>query len=197
MDHATHTHEFTLSGLGLAPFKFLGVRKNLFRMPDGTSKPGGCCAHCSQGILYEYLIRSADGVVSAVGCDCIRKAGDKGLIKLASREKNRLEREKREAARLAKREADLDAQRSRNGGPTDYEVRQAARETERRGRLARMAPVVALADALADGCGRFRDSVANDIRNGRMPSPRAQEIIIEILGDRAKAAFDAVADASA
>jgi len=70
-------HAFEVAGLGKAPFKFIGVNEN--RLKSG--QPGGTCGYCWNGILYEYRIVSYDGKVSSVGCNCIEKVGDKGLIK--------------------------------------------------------------------------------------------------------------------
>lgn len=73
-------HKFEAAGLGKAPFRFQGVRENLFRTPDGHCKPGGSCDYCGTGIRDEFWLSSADGQQFKVGCDCIRKAGDKGLL---------------------------------------------------------------------------------------------------------------------
>lgn len=89
-------HVFTKSGLGDAPFRFLGVHENVFDNGDGTTKGGGTCAHCGKGIRWEYLIQSTDGKKSTVGCDCILKIGDDKLAKDIAPEKLRLEREARE-----------------------------------------------------------------------------------------------------
>jgi hypothetical protein len=73
-------HAFQVSGLGLAPFKFVGMNENVIRHGDGSTQPGGSCDFCGTGIRYEFLIESADHKVSKVGCDCIQKTGDKGFI---------------------------------------------------------------------------------------------------------------------
>lgn len=74
-------HAFEVAGLGLAPFRFVGFTINKITYPDGSSKAGGTCAYCGTGIMNECLIRSHDGKVSKVGCDCIRKVDDEGLLK--------------------------------------------------------------------------------------------------------------------
>jgi len=63
---------------------------------------------------------------------------------------------------------------------------------EKTARLEALKPIIALADDLEDGRGGFRDSVASDLRNGILPTPRGIEIVIEILGAPAVAAFKAV-----
>lgn len=74
-------HAFELAGLGRAPFRFMRVTINKVSYPDGTSKPGGSCDYCGTAILNEFWIRSQDGKESKVGCDCIAKVGDAGLLK--------------------------------------------------------------------------------------------------------------------
>jgi len=177
----TTTHTFTESGLGLAPFKLVGVDER----HDG-------CRHCGTAIKHRFHIRSADGIHSVVGSSCIGKTGDAGLIDLARREKNRRIREIKRAKEEKIRNARLDAERNRNGGLTDFEVKEKKREEEINTHLEKMAPVVALAAKLADGKGGFRDSVAADLARGIIPSPRAIEIIIKILGEAAREAFNEV-----
>ena len=74
-------HPFEQSGLGKAPFEFLGVTRNVgpIKLADGITsvgspgQPMGSCKHCGTGIAYEYRIRSACGKVSTVGSTCIEK----------------------------------------------------------------------------------------------------------------------------
>jgi len=74
-------HLFERAGLGKAPFKFVGMSEKRFPNGDGTFKPGGSCDYCGTGILYEFHLRSADGKTFKVGCDCIEKAGDTGVLR--------------------------------------------------------------------------------------------------------------------
>lgn len=69
------THPFTRAGLGQAPFRCIAVRTNWHVMPGFGQKPGGCCSFCSTGILYEYVIQSADNREFVVGSDCVRRTG--------------------------------------------------------------------------------------------------------------------------
>jgi hypothetical protein len=82
------SHVFTKSGLGIGPFRCVGVFQKVgpIVMPDGTEigSPGqamGVCAHCGTGIADCYQIRSADGKQFVVGSSCVEKTGDAGLIK--------------------------------------------------------------------------------------------------------------------
>lgn len=74
-------HRFERAGLGKAPYSFTGSSENVIRYPDGSTKSGGTCDFCGTGIRTECHLRSADGRDFKVGCDCIAKAGDIGLLK--------------------------------------------------------------------------------------------------------------------
>lgn len=102
-------HIFERAGLGKAPFRFVGMTEMVITYPDGSSKAGGTCDYCGAGIRYAFHCESTDGNKFAVGCDCIHKIGDRGLIKQISRveremrdAKNKIARE-RKAARKADR----------------------------------------------------------------------------------------------
>lgn len=101
----TTAHRFELAGLGKAPFRFTGnVTENVFTVPGGDSKPGGCCDYCSTGIRYEFWVRSADGREFKVGCNCIHKTGDRGLIQQISAAERKLRDVKNAAAKQRKQE---------------------------------------------------------------------------------------------
>lgn len=74
-------HAFEVAGLGLAPFRFVGASENVITYPDGTQKAGGSCDYCGTGIRLECHVKSADGKAFKVGCNCIAKVGDTGLLK--------------------------------------------------------------------------------------------------------------------
>jgi len=100
-------HIFEKAGLGVAPFRFVGmhvergpIRKivNGFELTIGSDgQPMGVCEYCGQGIANCCDIESSDGKHFVVGTDCVMKTGDKGLrvevdkIKTAARH----EREKK------------------------------------------------------------------------------------------------------
>ena len=73
-------HVFERAGLGQAPYRYLGTSENRFDNGDGTSKPGGTCQYCGNGILHEFFLKSKDGKTFKVGSDCIERAGDKGIL---------------------------------------------------------------------------------------------------------------------
>lgn len=184
------SHIFTESGLGNAPFKFLGVVENMYTPVPGLvpAKPGGSCAHCATGIRWEHVIESADGVVSTVGSSCIRKAGDKGLITAMKAEQRRRAKAKRDAERMARTEARLAQERQQNGGLTNHEL-EARRATERaeaqrQADMRRAALLSEIADSI-DGESPFRASVAAGMRGGQIPTGRGRVIVAEIVAKAA------------
>lgn len=79
------THVFESAGLGKAPFRYVGLNEAV----TSTGRPGGSCDYCGTAIQYCCEIESADGKAFVVGCECVKKTGDKGLdkaIKAAKKE---------------------------------------------------------------------------------------------------------------
>lgn len=114
-------HKFEKAGLGKAPFKFVLVQslpsKTLLdRNPESynnqlrslvkstSGNVGGCCEYCGMPITECYLIKSSDGNTFFVGCDCVAKTGDAGLVKIANEAKNKLIKAKRHAKEEAEHE---------------------------------------------------------------------------------------------
>jgi hypothetical protein len=87
-------HCFEQAGLGLAPFKYLYC--------IDMGRCAASCQYCGTGIRYKFFLRSADNREFYVGCDCIYKSGDLGLIDIAKKERRRLAKEKRDALNAAK-----------------------------------------------------------------------------------------------
>lgn len=74
-------HVFERAGLGLAPFRFVGFYTAKFQAcPGALVQPGTSCDYCGTGIMYVCRIKSADGKFFKVGCDCVAKTGDAGMI---------------------------------------------------------------------------------------------------------------------
>jgi hypothetical protein len=96
MTTATHVHKFEAAGLGLAPFRFIGIETAADRAAVQTERESAgqlfttnystSCDYCGQGIQNAYQVQSADGKKFKVGCDCIRKTGDAGLIRFVTEE---------------------------------------------------------------------------------------------------------------
>jgi hypothetical protein len=90
----TTTHPFERSGLGIAPFKCIGVERRvgpirtmiapgITQEVGSPGQPMGTCDHCGTGIADCYIIVDANGKRFVVGSSCVvkttKEAKDKGL----------------------------------------------------------------------------------------------------------------------
>jgi hypothetical protein len=101
-------HKFEVAGLGLAPFRFVGMSENYITYPDGTGKAGGTCDYCGNGIRFECVVLSRDGKRFKVGSDCIAKVGDEGILRAYKNSPEvRAHKRKLAAAKDAKVSAEL------------------------------------------------------------------------------------------
>lgn len=74
-------HVFERAGLGLAPFRVIGFSQETYQAhPDAPVQPGAACAYCGTAIVQVCRVKSADGRVFKVGCNCVDKTGDRGII---------------------------------------------------------------------------------------------------------------------
>ncbi len=97
---------FERAGMGLAPFRLLGIEAKVYvSHPGATPQPGGTCDFCGTGIRYVFRIRSADGKEYGVGCDCVRHTGDSGLVKVATEQQRKIDRDNRHERERRKIEA--------------------------------------------------------------------------------------------
>ena len=98
-------HAFERAGLGTAPYKFVGYEVKKFQACHGAPvQPGASCDYCATGIMGVYWLKSADGNRFKVGCDCVRKTGDKGLIRFVDAKEREMATAKthaRQDARIA------------------------------------------------------------------------------------------------
>ncbi len=91
-------HPFQAAGLGLAPFRFIGIVKQDITHGevrvgtiDGytvTTKKGGTCAYCGTYIVQMCNVKSADGKRFHVGSDCIAKVGGEELARKVAKAVN-------------------------------------------------------------------------------------------------------------
>jgi hypothetical protein len=109
-------HPFEKAGLGKAPFTFTGLQRVTFQAAPGAPvQVGGSCDYCATGIVLHFFIRSSDGKSFKVGCDCVAKTGDRGLIKATKQGKKELlatEKNVRQEASRAQRRKDTQAARA-------------------------------------------------------------------------------------
>ena len=213
-------HPFEKAGLGIAPFRCVGVRENRIKHPDGTTQPGGTCSYCGTGIAYECVIQDARGQRAVVGCDCVRKVytgndawtKDRLLTemerarKLQARERARAKRLALWEERAAKAQEQRDAE-ARSLGYTDHEARVAAEQIQAEKKAASVAQEAEvkygwLLSVLDEQRGDFAASIAADLREGRAldaMSPRVIQICREIYakatgGRRGSKAFEAAVE---
>lgn len=111
-------HTFEQSGLGKAPFSVVRPTKtNVLELGQVFY-----CEHCGTQIKHRHYVKSADGKVSIVGIDCLKKTGDEGLFAGVKR----LRAENRAAVRSmneeAKRLCRLAQERQANNGLTNAEL---------------------------------------------------------------------------
>lgn len=149
-------HKWQDAGLGVAPFKVWTIisipSKSLCEHnPEAYNRGMGeachrakalgvslcSCQFCGMSLENNVVIRDASGKHFVVGLDCAMKTGDSKVMT----EAQDLERQRKIAIRHAKREemlakreaeraAELESQRQKNGGMTDYEVAAVKRQRE-------------------------------------------------------------------
>lgn len=100
-------HVFEKAGLGIAPFRFVGIERRVGPMLlPGTActyvgapgQPVGSCEFCGEAIAECCIIQDRTGKTFIVGNVCVGKTGDAGLISNIKRAIN----EHRRVAKLAK-----------------------------------------------------------------------------------------------
>lgn len=115
-------HVFEQAGLGKAPFNCIGVAS----IPDASMaeknpvgyanamkalpKGAGSCKYCGMPLIHNYIIKDALGTTFVVGCECVNKTGDAGLMTETVKVKKAHEKAIR-AEKSAKKKADIKAQR--------------------------------------------------------------------------------------
>ena len=192
MATASIIHTFEERGLGKAPFTFL-------REIDLGLGNKSSCDHCGAAIRYEEIIRDTNGKTFKVGCVCVEKTGDRGLIDTMKREKRRQREEAKYQARVTEIAAAQAAERKRNGGLLDWEVEAQKRDDERRAMLSKFQAINAwFVKELFDRFdGDFAESMKAQLL--RKPacdlSPRQQSALRDMIargyGRRGSKAYDA------
>lgn len=148
-----------------------------------------CCHHCGTGIRLHFILEDDLGDRYSVGSSCIDKLGQKELVTEAHAMKLERDRAKRKEAADRKREqqhkdreAKLQAQRDKNGGLTDHEVKQKEREDrEKQNALQYREISKPIKTLLRAAGGEFCNSIINSLNEGKMPSGGGKSITIEIM----------------
>lgn len=177
------THPFEKLGLGKAPFSCTHVTENVFALPDGTTKAGGCCDYCSTGIRWEFWIKGsvAGAKQFKVGCDCVAKTGwgIEGFEKVRAQH-TRARRQAGVQSRRAARQAQVAAERAQRQADR-HEATQAWRD-------ANSAVVVRL--TAYEGTNSFLRDMAINLANWGNLTDRQLEAVESCFAviDRAEAA---------
>lgn len=89
-------HRFEKAGLGRAPYKLVEFGRRAYcAAPGAPVQPGASCDYCGTAIFETFVLESADGKKFKVGNDCIRRAGDAGLMNVTKRILNKARTEAR------------------------------------------------------------------------------------------------------
>lgn len=207
----TLTHKWQDQGLGVAPFRVVAILSvpSQSLAADNTDAYNGAmadcqasarafgvtlcaCQACGQSLVHNVIIRDARGAHFVVGTDCATKTDDAEVIsqveaierkKRAEEKAARHDRERQE--RQARRDADEAAQRERNNGLTDFEVKakagaeaEAAREARYTAENAWLLDVLKTAyqgDFVVSIMDGLRRNSAADVLGGR-----ARDIVADI-----------------
>lgn len=194
-----------MQGVGKAPYKCVGVFSMPSRQlaevnPDAYSNAMkemptgyeiGTCRICGISLVNNYLIVASCGVAFSVGCDCVERVGDQGLIDEVKARKRAAQRQQRFEAQEALRNAALEEQRKRNNGKTDWEMNEIAqnelREKERQNLISRgelISEIVKpIMDALGSELSSFKLAMIQELERGVVPNGRAFDLIVSIYGE--------------
>ena len=145
--------------------------KALAEIPKGYGC--GSCSICGTPLVHNYLMMDAEGARFAVGSDCVKKSGNAQLVSAIEKERLAFNRAKAKARRdevwaqkQAAHEAVLEAERSKNGGLTDYELEQQKKMVaDAESRAARVAANRWVVEALS-GC--WMTSTLTELSSGRV-----------------------------
>ena len=92
-------HPFEQAGLGLAPFRFVGMAKN---DPLTLCPPTNKCDYCGTHIVYNFIIESSDKKKFIVGSDCVERTGDITLNNFVNRELKAIRKAQAQAKKTEK-----------------------------------------------------------------------------------------------
>lgn len=192
--------------MGTAPYRYVGLwshpSKGIQEVnPEAynrlaSARPACCkyeCDHCGMPITNHYMIKDANGTAFSVGEKCVEKLGEVEFITRAdvdrrahNRKLARARAEKKRAEAAAIREAELQAQRDKNGGLTDYELKEKRRQEEKeaaRGGFRRQAAY--FIDVLESKESYFCRSIADAMGEGRLPHGGGIRVVLEIIAKTA------------
>ncbi len=131
MESTQKRHPFSYT-LGPGPYTFLDIftliipseinqgRNNFDKAPKGCAV--GTCAHCGHGIIYNFIVKTRENKLFAVGSDCIENIGlDNDFtnctaleqrMKLETRKRGKEQRERRRIKQAAELFARIEKDKS-------------------------------------------------------------------------------------
>ncbi|CAH7386595.1 conserved hypothetical protein [Vibrio chagasii] len=166
------THTFELSALGKAPF---------YIVDSSDGNHAFYCEHCGTMLKHRFFVKSADGKVSVVGSECIKKTDDQGLIDGVKRIKKAQAVNAKATKQAEKRETKLEIERKQFNGKTHEEVRQEylAKINKLTNELKSKIESHQLHDELIES--DFGASIMEKLSNGSSVSCNVKRILSEIL----------------
>lgn len=183
---------YKLVGIWSAPSKALQAANPSAYNIQMETRPKCCrfiCDHCGTGIVHHFILSDADKNKFCVGSSCIDKLGQHELVtqakQLELKRQQQIRQEKAEAKREAKRlqvESELEEQRKANGGLTDFELREKQRKEYEENMRDQFFDITRpIQKMLKTAGGDFCRSIANGMKEGKMPSGGGKTITIEIM----------------
>jgi hypothetical protein len=221
MDNHSHAHPFELAGMGLGPFRFVGMVQipsaslaehnpsayngALASLPRNLIGGCGTCYNCGMAISNICIVENSTGQRYGIGSDCVLKTGDPFLgnkVKVTLARIQRAKRqEKAEAQREARRAAFLSAVCNEAGETNAQRIERenseakAAQVAREAAALSRFAFILPILDAHSRTDGDFCYNMAYGLRHGNMPRGRALDIVGDIyaksFGRRDSKAYNA------
>lgn len=140
----------------------------------------GICDVCGTCLTNNILMTDANGKRFVVGTDCMMRSGEEALTMAARMALRGHEANQRAAKKAAATRARLAAERLRNNGLTDEEVREAKRNAER---LLKVEACMALFGMLVEAAEATGNSIALDITKRMRHSGWVSDKQVKLLQD--------------
>lgn len=175
---------------GMNPEAYQLALKEAFSEAKQFGVSLGSCSHCGMGLTHNAIVKGQNGYF-VVGLDCAGKIGDPCLADKAKVEQVNIRREQARIKREKKRKLQQEKWLNKICWTGETNRDRLAREaTERiaesealKVKTDKLAVILEpIANVLADNKGGFRDSIAQDMRDGSLPYGNGLYIALEIYG---------------
>ena len=195
---AVHKHfemgkgKYRLVGMWSMPGNALLESSPVAYVNQMSSKPRHCkgrCDHCGTPILHHFLIEDENLDRFSVGSSCIAKLKQVELVtavqKLKKERKREITKAKAEQKVLEKKAAyedELESQRKKNGGRTDFEMKVLKREElEASNEIKFQELSEPITTLLEKAGGNFCNDMIQSLMCGQFPTGGRKLIIIEVM----------------